>query len=720
MTIATDPLASASVPNDYLTRVYAGVLGKLIGVYLGRPFEQWTHQRIMHELGPIEYYVHERLGQPLVVTDDDVAGTFTFIRALEDYGISPDLSAADIGRAWLNYIIEDRTILWWGGNGNSTEHTAWLNLKKGLPAPASGSIATNGATVAEQIGAQIFIDGWAMVAPNQPELAARLAGRAGSVSHDGESVYAGQLWAAMEAEAFRSADIDHLLDVGLAQVPADCMIARLIADIRGWRAANEDWLVTRQLIEDTYGYAKFPGNCHVVPNHALMVMAVLYAPADFQRAQMIVNTSGWDTDCNAGNVGCLMGIMLGLDGLDAGADFRGPIADRLLISSADGGSSINDAVRMAYYLAGLGQRLAGGAAIAAPKEGARFHFSLPGSRQGFRAREGDGFSTPEIGNVETARSRALFVAYRALAPGQVCAVTTPTFSPPEMLNMRTYDLMASPLVYPGQTVRARVVASADSSGAIEVCLRVRVYDEKDQLADFDGPLTLLPPGGDVILDWLLPEFDGQPIAEIGIAVTSAGPVAGGTILVDWLRWDGAPDLLLHRPNNGVDNFRNRPVEGSDFWRMAWVNGASLFSKRYPPDFRISQDVGEGIILHGTREWTDYQVTTDITLHLGEYGGVAVRAQGLRRYYAARLFRSGLFQIVKVRDETATVLAEAAFPVTLDIAVAMTVTVEGASIRATADGATLTAIDADFANGALGLLVFEGALSTQSVRVGPAR
>ncbi len=77
------------IPNDYLERVYAGVLGKLIGVYLGRPFEGWTYQRIMEELGPIEYYVHERLNQPLVVTDDDVAGTFTFIRALEDYGISP-------------------------------------------------------------------------------------------------------------------------------------------------------------------------------------------------------------------------------------------------------------------------------------------------------------------------------------------------------------------------------------------------------------------------------------------------------------------------------------------------------------------------------------------------------------------------------------------------------------------------------------------------------
>jgi len=37
----------------------------------------------------------------------------------------------------------------------------------------------NGKIIAEQIGAQIFIDGWAMVAPGNPELAADLSKRAG-------------------------------------------------------------------------------------------------------------------------------------------------------------------------------------------------------------------------------------------------------------------------------------------------------------------------------------------------------------------------------------------------------------------------------------------------------------------------------------------------------------------------------------------------------------
>jgi len=700
------------VPNDYLERVYAGVLGKLVGVYVGRPFEGWTYQKIMKELGPIEYYVHERLNQPLVVTDDDVAGTFTFLRALEDYGISADLSAEDIGKAWINYIVEERAILWWGGSGNSTEHTAWLNLKKGIAAPHSGSIATNGSTVAEQIGAQIFIDGWAMVAPGQPALAAKLAEQAGKVSHDGESVYAAVLWAAMEAEAFSSSDIDHLIDTGLSFIPADSLIAKLIADVRAWHKQHPDWHDTRQKIEEQYGYDKYPGNCHVVPNHALMIMAVLYAPDDFQRAQMIVNTSGWDTDCNAGNVGCLIGIMLGLDGLDAGPDWRGPIADRMLISSADGGNSINDAVRQAYYVANLGMKLAGNAPFQPPKDGAQYHFSLPGSQQGFRVVDGyNASSAPRLDNTEFEGARALSINYQALGPGQIAGVTTPTFSPREVLDMRTYDLMATPLVYPGQKVSGRVVADRANTGSVSVRLRLRAYDAHDELRDIDGDVVSLAPGEDRVISWILPDLDGQPIAEIGIALSANGNRADGRVLLDYLRWDGAPDLVLHRP-----------AGDSDFWRMAWVNGVSFFSKRFPPSFRISQGRDEGIIIHGTRQWTDYTVSTEIVIHLGNYGGVAARVQGLRRYYAIRATRDGKLQIIRQRDEQTTVLAETSYDLMFEKGIPVQLSVAGNHITAVFDAITLNATDSSpeaFADGGIGLLVHEGALSTDELRIGAA-
>ena len=48
------------MPGDYAERVYAGVVDKIIGVYLGRSVEGWDHQRINSELGKIYYYVNDR------------------------------------------------------------------------------------------------------------------------------------------------------------------------------------------------------------------------------------------------------------------------------------------------------------------------------------------------------------------------------------------------------------------------------------------------------------------------------------------------------------------------------------------------------------------------------------------------------------------------------------------------------------------------------------
>ncbi|MDQ2652237.1 MAG: ADP-ribosylglycohydrolase family protein, partial [Chloroflexota bacterium] len=377
---------NTTFPADYVERVYAGVLGKIIGVYLGRPIEGWTYDRISAEVGEVDHYINEMRDMPLVVTDDDISGTFTFLRALPDHGNSPDLTPEEIGNTWLNYLINERTILWWGGLGNSTEHTAYIRLKEGVPAPASGSMALNGKTIAEQIGAQIFIDGWGMLFPGDPERAVDFARRAGSVSHDGEAIYGAQVIAAMLAQAFVESDLNALLETAVSSIPEDSTIARVIRDVRAWHAAApDDWRAALAQIQANYGYDKYGGACHMVPNHALIIMALLYGGDDFRKAQMIINTSGWDTDCNAANVGSILGVKNGLAGIDSSDyDWRGPVADRLYLSTADGGRAISDAVIETYHVVNAARALAGADALA-PRNGARFHFSLPGSVQGFES-----------------------------------------------------------------------------------------------------------------------------------------------------------------------------------------------------------------------------------------------------------------------------------------------------------------------------------------------
>ncbi len=700
------------LPLDYTERVYAGVLGKIIGVYLGRPFEGWTYERIMAELGEINYYVHDQLGAPLIVTDDDISGTFSFLRALEDYGPSADITPAQISQTWLNYIIEGRTILWWGGMGASTEHTAYLRLKSGVQAPTSGSMVLNGKVVAEQIGAQIFVDGWGMVAPGNPALAADLARRAASVSHDGEAVYGAQVIAAMEAQAFVEPDLNKLLDCGVSLIPRNSLIYKLISDIREWHAENPDWRRTRERIAERYGYDKYGGGCHVVPNHALVIAALLHGEDDFQRSLMIVNTCGWDTDCNSGNVGCLLGIKNGLAGLESGPDFRGPVVDRLYLSTADGGRAVTEAVTEAYRISSLGRALAG-EEESKPKAGARYHFEVPGAVQGWMpevtTRPTAHASLENVEGHSRTGTRSLAVHYRGTARGVSARVATATFTPSEARDMPGYALLASPALYPGQTVRARVEAAAGNHGAAECRLYLRAYSSADEPIRIYGPHAVLAPGEEHEYEWQVPPLGGRPIESVGLEISSEVP-APGTVYVDYLSWSGEPDVMLARP-----------AQPGDMWRRAWVNGVDHFHSSGSA-YRLMQDSGTGLLIQGTREWRDYRATAIIAPHLLGRAGLAVRVQGMRRYYALLLAAGSKVQLLKALDGE-VVLAEAAFSCELDVPYRLEVEARGTRLRASIDDKLLFEVedtDRPLTGGAVALLCTEGRLDCDEVRVQPVR
>ncbi len=699
-----------ALPADYAERVYAGVLGKIIGVYLGRPVESWKHERIAAEIGEVDHYIHERFGRLLIVTDDDISGTFTFLRSLPDHDNRADLTAAEIGDTWLNYIVEGRTILWWGGLGNSTEHTAYLRLKSGIPAPRSGSIALNGTMIAEQIGSQIFIDGWAMVSPGDPERAADFARKAGSVSHDGEAIYGAQVVAAMEAQAFVESDLNKLIDTGLSFIPKDSTIARLIHDVREWHAAEPDWRKTRDLIAANYGYDTYRGNCHMVPNHALIIHSLLHGEDDFRKTLTIVNTCGWDTDCNSGNVGCLLGIKNGLATIDSSpVDWRGPVADRLYLATADSGRSITDAVTETFHVVNIGRALAGEAPLR-PKDGARFHFELPGSVQGCQA-EGDGVSVENVAGYSMGGERSLAVRFEGTSVDSPARVTTPTFIPQEAIAMRGYVLLASPTLYSGQTVRARVVADGGNAQLVRARLLIRAYGTDDTLTAIVGPEVTLGAGSGDEIEWRIPDTDGQPIAQVGIDIVPEGVgTAAGNVYLDYLAWDGAPDVTLRRP-----------ADGGTMWHRAWADGVDDYRNRWPEPFRIVKNHGTGLISQGTVEWTDYRADATVTISLATSGGIAARVGGMRRYYAFLLCDDGMARLVKALDGETT-LAETAFVWDLDRPYGLSLEVHGSRLRAWIDGALVFDVtdgSRPLLGGGVGLVVTEGTMGSEAVRVRPA-
>ena len=260
------------------------------------------------------------------------------------------------------------------------------------------------------------------------------------------------------------------------------------------------------------------------------------------------------------------------------------------------------------------------------------------------------------------------------------------------------------------------MAADEGNGKSIVCrLYVRTYGTDDRLVRTYGPQVVLEAGTEHEFEWRIPDTGGTPIAGIGVEVCSDRR-ADGAVYLDYLTWDGAPDVVLTRPETG-----------GTMWRRAWVNGVDVFNPRYPEPFRLVHNHGTGLLIQGTREWADYRVAADVTPHMVASAGIGARVQGLRRYYALLLCNGDRARLVKVLDGE-TVLAETDFPWEFGETHNLSLEVVGAGqggVRLRAwldDQLTFEVQDADrpLDGGGVALVCEEGRTATQAVTVRPAR
>jgi len=684
---------TAALPADWTERVYAGVLGKILGVYLGRPVEGWPYERIEQSFGELDYFVNARLGIPIVTADDDISGSLGFARAILDHRDELPLTAAQVGETWLDYIVEDRTILWWGGLGRSTEHTAFLRLKSGVAAPASGSFALNGTTLPVQVGAQIFIDGIAMAHPADPEAAAAAVRAAASVSHDGMALDAAAFIGAMEALAFVEPSLERLIEACVAEV-RDPLLRAVVDDVIELCGTAADWREVRAVIDDRYGYHRYVGPCSVVTNHAGVLMALLLGGDDLARGITIASSAGWDTDSNAGVVGALNGIRLGLDAVTAVTDLRTPVADRLLVVTSDGGECVTDAVREAREIV-RAARATRGEPI--PERGPRFDFRFRGSRQGFEpcpVLVGDGAL-----RVRGAEDGGLRLDASGVGPGVPAAVSTPTFLD-ELGEGDHFSTLASPTLYPGQVVRLRV------SAAVAASVRPYVVVGSGSAAQVVRGDAVSAGPDPVELRWRVPETGPRPITRLGLLVEP--PLASrsrvdGEIVVHRIDWAGAP--VEHAVSG---------VLLADIWDLhpaamrGWVSSARHFEADFRVSYSVSHPTGRGLATIGTRDWDDYAFGSTLVFNPHGAGGIVVRARGHGSYLAAEFSGWDTVRLVSVSHHRRTVLAEAPLRYAEDVPLRVELRCAGDALELRVDGATLlTARDGLHRSGGAGFLVEDG-------------
>lgn len=625
------------LPEDYVERVYAGWVGKVIGVRHGGNIEQWSYDRIEKAFGEITGYLHDFKN---FAADDDTNGPMFFLRALEDYTHTSAITPEEMGLTWLNYAPDGHGFYWWGGYGKSSEHTAYLNLKNGIMAPQSGSISQNGTAVAEQIGGQIFIDVWGLIAPGQPKLAAEYAEKMASVSHDGNGKFGGMFLAACIATAFVEKDTFKIIESGLNVIPSECEYAQMTKDlIRYYNEHPNNWRDCFKYVHENYGYDKYPGNCHIIPNSAVIILSLLYGEGDFSKTINICNMCGWDTDCNVGNIGTIMGVRNGLDGIDE--SWRTPINDFLCCSSVIGTLNILDLPWCASYIAELGYKIAG---IEPPEKwtsiikgkSAKYHFEFPGSTHAFRVDSDVTNITAYVQNTEEVAysgSRSLKVVFDYINGGYGYRTYLKTYYTPDDFNDSRYDPSFSPTLYPGQTIDCQVMVP---KGRVEdVAVRLYVKDRNSGLRHY-GEKVKLTNGKWENLHFRIPPMKGVCLEEAGVEFIPIqeerrlGSLPSLVAYVDHFNFSGNADYEVDFSKERIEKWNELHHEVSQltYLRGLWTleNGELSGSYYGEPAEAYTGDIN----------WNNYQFEATVIPKLGNHHHINFRVQGGIRSYAVGL------------------------------------------------------------------------------------
>lgn len=613
------------IPNDYEEKVYASILAMNAGIRLGTPVEpiEWTPETISEVYGDVRGYVKD---YTVFSADDDANGPIFFLRALIDYAKDRPLQQQDIANTWLNYMREGIGMIWWGGDQVSTEHTVYLNLKKGIPASQAGKIEVNGEVLAEQIGGQIFIDSFALLFPNNPKKAADYAEISASVSHDGNGLYGARFIAACIATAFTDKPIRAILEDGLNEIPSESTYAKIIRAVMNFHQEHpDDFYACRQFLQEHWGYDKYGGICHIIPNAGVCALALLYGEGDVSRTIEIATMCGWDTDCNAGNVGSIVGALKGIDSI--AANYRKPINDAIVTSSVSGYLNIVDLPTIAKQVALIGYKENG---IEPPAQLVKsykeqdiyFDFQFFGATHGFKT--SNPFKTFLRHSKEAGykTNGALEIFLDRFYEGDRSTVYYQSFYRRAQFMDEKYSPTFSPTAYSGQTVSMKVRADLYSGGNVLITPYIRPTHSND--------ITPTAKQFIVTKDWqhikfIIPDTKGDVIEEVGIQIHSDSnrlARAFGKLYLDEFHITGTPRYSI--------DFAKQAVEFKSVTPFSHHRGQWTLQNRYMQ--MESEDSTASFTGHYYMEHTDLSVT--LKPIAGTNHHLIFHAKGIDRQYRA--------------------------------------------------------------------------------------
>lgn len=307
--------------QEYSDKVKGCYLGKNIGGTLGAPFECWRG------IYDIDGFMQD-ISSP--VPNDDVDLQLVWLSAVEHEGKNIDSHV--LAKYWENYVSS--VISEYGAGKN--------NYAMGILPPLSGYIRNENR---ESNGAWIRTEIWACLCAGNPALAANYAYYDACVDHSGEGIYAAVFMAAVQAAAFFESDVNKLIKIGLSYLPESCGVRNAVDLVMNCYQNGDDWKTARKklLIAEPSSFGEICGEwkgtsevaaCSKCPvqekdvdipqavhgydapaSIGIVLIGWLYGGGDFGKSVCLAVNCGEDTDCTAGSLGAILGIIQGASAL---------------------------------------------------------------------------------------------------------------------------------------------------------------------------------------------------------------------------------------------------------------------------------------------------------------------------------------------------------------------------------------------------------------------
>ena len=314
--------------KEYYNKVYGSWIGRVAGDFVGAPLELRPIKTIRRRYGEIRDFPKKiNLNY---VNDDEMYEIIALI-SLEKYGL--DLTAKDIALEWVNLLKYDKAVF-------TAEKVALNNIRSNIFPPKSG---TYNNPYFDFIGAQMRADIWGQIAPGCPDIVMHYCVMDGSISHAGIGIEGEVFVALLISNAFFENDIRENIDKALTflpnengslytktiikainlyeQNPDDFRKAREILINEHWRKIKEE-LINKEPTSETERVSilkSMESKVHVLPNIGIIILSLLYGAQDREdplgRSICVAAMMGYDTDCNCGNIGAILGAQFGANNI---------------------------------------------------------------------------------------------------------------------------------------------------------------------------------------------------------------------------------------------------------------------------------------------------------------------------------------------------------------------------------------------------------------------